>query len=1521
QGGVTVGNGNPVASLNQLNLFPVDLEDDGASSIRSQGLTRGGTVQITSGTAAITMGGVIDSLSEMGTAGAVELTAAGAVNLGDRITSIGQQRGGDITITTATAGLDIQAIALESFSEGGTAGAIRLSAQDDIVTGRIASYGQQRGGQITIDSTTGDINATAILNTVSDAGGAGNVSLTANGAVQTQTIASAGATRGGDINIASATEGVAIAGELNSFSAQGTAGGVRVTAADAITTRAIFSEGQLRGGDVRLTSGANVDLSQGFIGSFSDGGVAGAVAISAVNNIVVGSAPSGTAISSDGESRGGRVELTSTTGAIQLAGNLYSLSTAGVAGDVTLAAADNIAVTGDINSQSRQRGGNITITSTEGGFAAAGSTLQSLSAAGTAGNITITTAQNVVTGNINSAGQQRGGDITVTSDRAISTATLTSQSAQGTAGNITLNAQEQIQTMGIGSAGNQRGGDITLTSNEDVVTVTDAIESLSLNGVAGDVTILAEGTVTSGDIRSYGSQQGGDVTLISGDRIDLRAATINSFSAAGAAGSVTLAAGDSVQVGGNATTSAIRSEGLTQGGNIDLTSHQNRVTVAGALDSFAADGVAGDVSIRAQTQIQLEQSIRSEGTERGGNITLRTTTAGLDLSSLRLTSESSQGTAGDVTLAAAADIRAGAVDSAGAQRGGNITMTSRTGAINARAALHTLSSEGTAGQVTLNAATGISTTDILSSGQTQGGNIRLEAGAGAIATTGTLNSFSSQGIAGSVTLNATQDITLHQTAPTIRSLGFNQGGDITITSTDGGFSSAGRLLTASSEGVAGNVTITTRDDLRVTDGDRQHSILSRGAEQGGNITLTSTDGAISTVGALVSASNAGDAGDVGLTANGNITLDSHGNGGWAVRSRGEEQGGNITITSETGGVYLNGSLVSFSPNGRAGDVRIEGDRTIRVAEIGDNWVIRSQGFEQGGDVRLLSRGGRISLGGDVNSFSLEGSGGHVALEAIGTITVDNIRTFGNLESGDVLINSLFGGIRTGDIATIAPNGTSGDVALSALGNIVTGDVISAGIDSGDITFTSIEGTILTGLVHSATGAVEGAQESTTTPTTTPRTSVSRAIATNTQEAIATIEQQREHEFSTYFGRDLTVETMTPESIQGILATVYAETGNTSAIVYVTAPNRSTGHLPQPATATDASANPLEQPLELLLFTLGADPIRITVPEVERDQLFSTITDFRNQLILSERRGNHHYLSTAQQLYDWLIAPLESELGANAVDTLLFSMDSGLRGLPIAALHDGERFLVEKYSMGMVPSLGLMDTQYRPLDHADVLAMGADTFVWQNPLPAVPLEVGSIIQMRDGVVFLNEAFTQANLTQQRQQTPYRIIHLATHAAFNPGTADQSYIQLWGEERLNLHEIQTLGWDNPAVDLLVLSACQTAVGNAEAELGFAGLAVASGVRSALASLWTVSDEGTLALMTDFYAHLDQAPIKSEALRQSQLAMIHGQTRIAEGQLVRESAQTTMSLSADLTQWGDRDLSHPYYWSGFTMIGSPW
>jgi filamentous hemagglutinin family protein len=421
-------------------------------------------------------------------------------------------------------------------------------------------------------------------------------------------------------------------------------------------------------------------------------------------------------------------------------------------------------------------------------------------------------------------------------------------------------------------------------------------------------------------------------------------------------------------------------------------------------------------------------------------------------------------------------------------------------------------------------------------------------------------------------------------------------------------------------------------------------------------------------------------------------------------------------------------------------------------------------------------------------------------------------------------------------------------------------------------------------------------------------------------AMLSVDLNRADKYADYFGQSSTNTQLAPENMRETLSKIATQTGSRSAIIYI---------------------NLFAQQLELLLFLPDGDALRKTVPEASRDIVLKLASEFRQEISNPRKRNTTSYQAVAQKLYNLLIAPLEKDLEAQNIDTLLFSLDAGLRSLPLAALHDGKQFLVEKYSLSQIPAFSLTDTRYQSIQNASVLAMGADKFDRLDPLPAVPIELSTIVDLWQGKSFLNEQFTLNNLKSQRSRNPYQIIHLATHGEFKSGPAGDSFIQLW-DGKLQLNQLRQLGWNNPPVELLVLSACRTALGDEQTELGFAGLAFQAGVKSALASLWYVSDEGTLALMSEFYHQLKTAPIKAEALRQAQLAMIKGQVRIEDGVLrgpfvaATRRGQNSLLVRSQTASRGDSlafgnrlredrlassNLAHPYFWAAFTMIGSPW
>ena len=334
------------------------------------------------------------------------------------------------------------------------------------------------------------------------------------------------------------------------------------------------------------------------------------------------------------------------------------------------------------------------------------------------------------------------------------------------------------------------------------------------------------------------------------------------------------------------------------------------------------------------------------------------------------------------------------------------------------------------------------------------------------------------------------------------------------------------------------------------------------------------------------------------------------------------------------------------------------------------------------------------------------------------------------------------------------------------------------------------------------------------------------------------------------------------------------------------------------------AIPQSDRLDLILVLESGKLVQRKVPAANPARLLETIQAFRMGILRPDSEPDE-YLKPGQQLYEWLIGSIAAELGNT--DLLIFCLGSGLRSLPIAALHDGKQFLIEKYQLAIIPAFNLLDRTARNTSQTQVLAMGASTFNNQSALPGVPIELAAITQAPwTGKQLLNQDFTLKNLRQQRASFPYSIVHFATHAEFAAGTIDRSYIQFWNQQ-LRLDQFKELGLQQPPVQLLVLSACRTALGDRNAELGFAGLAVQAGSKAAIASLWSVSDLSTPLLMQAFYRHLKTATLKAEALRLAQLEMLHN--------LLKPKDLPTQKTAAST------NLSHPYHWAAFTLVGNPW
>lgn len=437
---------------------------------------------------------------------------------------------------------------------------------------------------------------------------------------------------------------------------------------------------------------------------------------------------------------------------------------------------------------------------------------------------------------------------------------------------------------------------------------------------------------------------------------------------------------------------------------------------------------------------------------------------------------------------------------------------------------------------------------------------------------------------------------------------------------------------------------------------------------------------------------------------------------------------------------------------------------------------------------------------------------------------------------------------------------------------------------------------------------------------------------NPNLAVQLFETLQTREFGQQLQIPLCGMTSAAEQTARILEALSGFTAQRAAVIYVISLNDQLQLLMVPPESqrsafwmpTRFASSSLERP------TPASNPqspvIRQIMGNVSRDRLLSVSTSFRQAVSDPSRVNSQSYLTSAQQLYQWLVAPLEPELRERQVDTLLFAMDDDLRSIPIAALHDGQQFLVEKYAVSLIPSFGLTQVRVTDLKTLPLLAMGiSESTEGQSALPAVSTELSLLenhLWRGQTQITLNQTSTLTNLKTKHRQFQPGILHLATHAEFRPGQIQNSFIQFWND-KLTLDQLQPLSqqlqWgDDPSVQLLVLSACQTALGSKEAELGFAGSAIAAGVPATIASLWSISDDGTLGMMAKFYQHLRVTSSKAEALRQSQLSMLRGELSIQHGKLSL-SQTDQVPLPSILAEGGDRKFIHPYFWSGYTVVGN--
>jgi len=839
---------------------------------------------------------------------------------------------------------------------------------------------------------------------------------------------------------------------------------------------------------------------------------------------------------------------------------------------------------------------------------------------------------------------------------------------------------------------------------------------------------------------------------------------------------------------------------------------------------------------------------------------------------------------------------------------GNISLTSTNGAINVSSGrVHAVATIGNSGNITFQAA----------------GNITTGAGVAPLAAVGSFIAFGGNGIPGTISftsLNGSIDTSLGEVGAGNSNIG--NGGNV--------------FFQAASNIVASNVTAGTFD--------------ANG--NGGRISLISQFGSINTTIGQLNTTALGNAGSIFLQALGNVTTGDLGSSSTVLGNA-----GSISVTSTSGAIDTTLGTVRArinGGNGNGGTINFQASGDITTNEI------LATGNLGGGTINLTSNNGAINTStGDINASSTNGnggnitfvarnsitttnlntssdlsSGGNISLDPIGDIVLTSANTAGSIQGGNFFASSTGGNIRvlgfvsspfaacagasicsasnsggTGGqiflrhsglnpfvIGNPSINGTAGIVTTGsstlALGKIITvgtsifaqGNILVA--PSGDTTF--IPPKVLVGV-----NTVDVKTQNLLEIKEVMKKEVDRFLKEeNLEKAFQAIEKAYVSELEIFLGESLKPPTLSINQAQDTLSDVSKRSGSASVLIY-------------PILLNDRIEILVIPPKEL------GKPFHRYTNYANEAEIITVLTDYRASLL---DPSSQDYLEQAQKLYNWVMRPIDAQLQALKIKTVVFVMDSGLRVIPPAALHDGKQFLMERYASANIPALRLTRLEDRDRKNNRILAMGlTQSREGLSALPSVEVEIRTIsTQVLAGSSFLDQDFTIRNMQEQRNKSNYGILHFGTHGQFLQDRAKDSYIQFW-DSKLRSHQIPSLRFDQPVIEMLTLSACETAVGN---NLGISGLAVESGARSILASLWAVSDVGTAPLMISFYKAFPNALSKATALRQAQLDLLKGKVKIVNNQIVGVDGLAAIALPKGT---GDVDISHPFFWSSFILVGN--
>ena len=344
-----------------------------------------------------------------------------------------------------------------------------------------------------------------------------------------------------------------------------------------------------------------------------------------------------------------------------------------------------------------------------------------------------------------------------------------------------------------------------------------------------------------------------------------------------------------------------------------------------------------------------------------------------------------------------------------------------------------------------------------------------------------------------------------------------------------------------------------------------------------------------------------------------------------------------------------------------------------------------------------------------------------------------------------------------------------------------------------------------------------------------------------------------------------------------------------------------------------------------LTLVGADaPVEARRIPINRGRFSDLLKVLYRQLSRQEPLVEDDPASPSRQLHALLVAPLLESLQSQDVETLLIAADQGLQAVPFAALSDGQAFFGDRYAFGLTPSLALTPLSPAPArPQGQLLALGASRFDGLAPLPLVPQELEQIDATTQADLHLNGEFSPDTLLKGAADPRYSRVHIATHADFSPGGPARSVLHT-GTGPMSMAKFAELRRQRSDVplDLVVLSACRTLIGDKDSELGFAGLALQAGARSAIGTLWYVDDVVASAFFVQFYRFLDQGVPKAEALMRTRQVFSSGGIRLVGDQVLGDGGDPLLNaLSPAQRRRIQAGVQNPFFWAGMELVGSPW